>query len=75
VVSEVRKHFQAQVFSTIIPRSIRLAEAPSYGKPIAYYSPSSTAARCYSALAREILKQDGVKLPDEPEMKESENGT
>jgi chromosome partitioning protein len=74
VVSEVRKHFQAQVFSTIIPRSIRLAEAPSYGKPIAYYSPSSTAARCYSDLALEILKQDGVKVPDEPEMEGSENG-
>jgi chromosome partitioning protein len=74
VVGEVRKHFQAQVFSTIIPRSIRLAEAPSYGKPIAYYSPSSAAARCYSDLAREILTQDGVDVPYELKMEGSENG-
>ncbi len=65
VVNEVRKYFQAQVFSTIIPRSIRLAEAPSYGKPIAYYSPSSAAAKCYAALAREILTQDGIKVPND----------
>lgn len=63
VVSEVQKFFPAQVFQTIIPRSIRLAEAPSYGLPIALYSPTSTAAKAYDELAREILEQDGVRIP------------
>jgi chromosome partitioning protein len=75
VVSEVRKFFPTQVFKTIIPRSIRLAEAPSFGMPIAFYSPSSVAARCYAALAREILLQDGVYVPDEPTVEVKENGT
>ena len=75
VVNEVRKYFQTQVFQTIIPRSIRLAEAPSYGMPIAFYSPSSAAARCYAALSREILTQDGVSVPDEPIMEVSKHGT
>ena len=64
VVSEVQKFFPAQVFQTIIPRSIRLAEAPSYGLPIAIYSPTSTAAKAYEELAREILEQDGVRIPE-----------
>ncbi|HUV16610.1 MAG TPA: ParA family protein [Pelolinea sp.] len=64
VVSEVQKFFPTQVFQTIIPRSIRLAEAPSYGLPIAIYSPSSTAAKAYDELAREILEQDGVRIPE-----------
>ena len=71
---EVRKYFQTQVFSTIIPRSIRLAEAPSYGKPIAFYSPSSAGARCYSALAREILTQDGIQIPAETQPEVQEHG-
>lgn len=75
VVREVRKYFQTQVFTTIIPRSIRLAEAPSYGKPIAYYSPSSAAAKCYSTLACEILTQDGVKVPEEIKAEVTEHGT
>jgi chromosome partitioning protein len=75
VVNEVRKFFPTQVFQTIIPRSIRLAEAPSYGMPIAFYSPSSAAARCYAALAREILTQDGVSVPDESIMEVNEHGT
>jgi chromosome partitioning protein len=64
VVSEVQKFFPAQVFQTIVPRSIRLAEAPSYGLPIAIYSPTSTAAKAYDELAREILEQDGVRIPE-----------
>jgi len=63
VVTEVRKHFPEQVFQSIIPRSIRLAEAPSYGMPISVYSPDSPAARAYSHLAREILEGDGVFIP------------
>lgn len=63
VVNEVRRYFPDQVFKAIIPRSIRLAEAPSYGKPISVYAPDSVAARAYEALAREILAEDGVHIP------------
>jgi len=63
VVNEVRKHFPTQVFQSVIPRSIRLAEAPSYGIPISMYAPESGAAKAYAALAREILGQDGITIP------------
>ena len=58
VVEEVRKHFKEKVFRAIVPRSIRLSEAPSYGQPIGVYAPSSTGAIAYKLLAAEILKQD-----------------
>jgi len=64
VVGEVRKFFPTQVFQTIIPRSIRLAEAPSYGLPIAIYAPNSTAASAYNDLTLEILEKDGVHIPE-----------
>ncbi len=64
VVSEIKKFFPSQVFQTIIPRSIRLAEAPSYGLPIAIYAPSSSAAKAYMNLSRELLSQDGVRIPE-----------
>ncbi len=60
VVGEIQKHFPDQVFKAIVPRSIRLAEAPSYGLPIAMYAPSSTGAQAYSALAKELLEGDQV---------------
>jgi len=62
VVEEVNKHFPKQTFHTVIPRSIRLAEAPSYGLPISAYAPSSAGAKAYEALAREVLKGDGVRI-------------
>lgn len=62
VVGEVRKHFPTQVFKSLIPRSIRLAEAPSYGQPIVVYAPDSTGAQAYAALAREVLEGDGIKI-------------
>ncbi len=64
VVQEVRRHFPDQVFRTLIPRSVRLAEAPSYGLPISHYAPESRGARAYAALAREVLEGDGVPVPD-----------
>ena len=64
VVDEVRKHFQEQVFNTIVPRSVRLAEAPSYGIPISLYSPGSVGAKAYQALAEEILTGDGHEIPE-----------
>jgi chromosome partitioning protein len=63
VVHEVRRHFPDLVFETLIPRSIRLAEAPSYGQPISVYSPNSTGAGAYASLAREILAGDGLQIP------------
>lgn len=63
VVREVRTFFQNQVFNTIIPRSTRLAEAPSRGQPISVYAPESIAAKMYEALTREILEQDGIPVP------------
>ncbi|HSV85661.1 MAG TPA: ParA family protein [Levilinea sp.] len=63
VVGEVRKYFPSQVFETIIPRSVRLAEAPSYGQPISVYAPESSSAKVYSSLAREMLEQDGIHIP------------
>jgi chromosome partitioning protein len=62
VVAEVQKHFKDQVFKTIIPRSVRLAEAPSYGLPVLAYAPESSAAQAYDALAREVMKGDGVPV-------------
>ena len=58
VVSEVNRHFPDQVFKSVIPRSIRLAEAPSYGLPISAYAPTSVGAAAYEALAKELLKGD-----------------
>ncbi|MCJ7716648.1 MAG: ParA family protein [Anaerolineales bacterium] len=63
VVEEVKKHFQGKVFNTIVPRNIRLAEAPSYGVPISLYSPSSIGAIAYQELAKELLLGDGHQLP------------
>ncbi|MGB8213726.1 MAG: ParA family protein [Anaerolineales bacterium] len=63
VVTEVHKYFPEKVFETIIPRSVRLAEAPSYGLPISAYAPGSSAAKSYESLARELLNSDGITLP------------
>jgi len=58
VVAEVKKFFKNRVYKTIIPRSVRLGEAPSYGLPISLYDPRSTGAKAYKALAAELLKED-----------------
>jgi chromosome partitioning protein len=63
VVNEVQRFFPDQVFQSIIPRTVRLAEAPSYGQPISVYAPSSNGAQAYSALAREVLEGDGIHIP------------
>lgn len=62
VVAEVNNHFPNQVFKSLVPRSVRLAEAPSYGLPISAYAPGSVGAQAYEALAKELLKGDGVKV-------------
>ncbi len=58
VVQEVQRHFPGQVFKAIIPRSVRLAEAPSHGLPISVYAPNSSGAQAYRALAQELLDGD-----------------
>ena len=60
VVSEVREHFGDRVFETMIPRSTRLAEAPSFGKPIIHYDKYSSGAAAYELLAQEVLKRLGT---------------
>jgi chromosome partitioning protein len=57
VVAEVREHFGERVYETMIPRSVRLSEAPSFGKSILEYAPSGPAAQAYRALAKEFLKR------------------
>jgi chromosome partitioning protein len=57
VVAEVRRHF-AQTYKTVIPRSVRLSEAPSHGRSILDYDPSSPGARAYRALAAEVIAQE-----------------
>ncbi|MGZ6268951.1 MAG: ParA family protein [Candidatus Limnocylindrales bacterium] len=59
VRAEVRRHLASSVFETVIPRSVRLAEAPSYGLPIALYRPDSKGGEAYRALAEELLARDG----------------
>ena len=56
VVEEVRKFFKAKVYSSIIPRNVRLSEAPSHGRPIHLYDPRSAGSEAYRALAEEFLK-------------------
>ncbi len=59
VTAEVRKHLGAAVFQTLIPRNVRLSEAPSYGLPIALYRSDSKGAEAYAALAGELRARDG----------------
>lgn len=71
VVSEVRRHFDEMVFSTIIHRNTRLSEAPSFGKPVILYDADSKGAANYLNLAKEILqKNDLTKIPQEERMME-----
>lgn len=57
VAQEVRRHFPGKVFATVIPRNIRLAEAPSHGLPVTVYDKSSRGAVSYRAMAQEIIKK------------------
>jgi chromosome partitioning protein len=57
VVEEVRRHFPDKTFQTVIPRSVRLSEAPSYGKPVLEYEPTSRGASAYADLAQELIQR------------------
>lgn len=61
VVDEVRRHFPGPVFDTIIPRTVRLSEAPSYGETIRSYAPESLGAEAYRALAEEFMARDSAE--------------
>jgi chromosome partitioning protein len=67
VVDEVRTYFPKRVFSAVIPRSVRLSEAPSYGEPGVHYAPRSQGAVAYRALARELLVGDGYPVAGQQE--------
>jgi chromosome partitioning protein len=63
VAADLKEFFGDQVFQTVIPRSIRLAEAPSFGKPILGYDPRSRGAESYIKLAKEILDHEQTGKP------------
>ena len=65
VVDEVREHFGSQVYNTVIPRTVRLSEAPSYGQPITVFDPTSKGALAYTRLAREVAQRLGLAFEDE----------
>ncbi|HEX8295509.1 MAG TPA: ParA family protein [Chthoniobacteraceae bacterium] len=60
VIAEVQKHFGDVIFETVIPRTVRLGEAPSHGKPIIEYDPNGLGATAYKAFAEEFLKRHGT---------------
>ena len=62
VASEVRTHLDGRVYDTMIPRSVRLSEAPSHGLPIHAYAPTSRGARAYAALADEFRARDAAEV-------------
>ena len=58
MAAQVKKHFKKQVFHTVIPRNVRLGEAPSHGEPISRYDPRSQGGMAYAALAEEVIKNN-----------------
>lgn len=66
VQDEVRTHFGAQVFQTVIPRNVRLSESPSHGVPVLLYDPTSRGAQAYRALAQEVLAARGDEIAPTP---------
>ena len=61
VANEVKKHFRGKVFTTIVPRTVRLGEAPSHGQPIHLYDPRSAGTEAYRNLAQELLRRTSRK--------------
>jgi chromosome partitioning protein len=63
VTENLREFFKDKLLKTVIPRNVRLAEAPSYGKPVLLYDPKSRGAESYIQLANEILERNGIESP------------
>ena len=61
VVSEVKRFFPQKVFATVIPRNVRLSEAPSFGQPVSYFDRGSKGSKAYDELADEFLRKNGLK--------------
>jgi chromosome partitioning protein len=66
VVEEVKRYFGARVYETVIPRTVRLSEAPGFGQPITSYDPRSKGAKAYRQLAREFLTREAGEVASEP---------
>ena len=64
VSDEIKNHFGDKVFDTVIPRNIRIAEAPSYGKPVILHDPSSKGALAHFAFAKELLAREGIPIKE-----------
>ncbi len=67
VVKEVKRYFEDKVYKTVIPRNIKLSEAPSFGMPIIMYDAKSKGARAYEKLARELVKNTEERIKGEKE--------
>jgi len=67
VSDELKKHYGAKVFDTVIPRNIRIAEAPSFGKPVLLHDPASKGAQAHLQFARELLARNGIHVAAEAE--------
>ena len=61
VVAELKKYFPQKIYHTVIPRNVRLSEAPSFGQPVLYYDRSSKGSAAYEELAEEFLKKNRKK--------------
>ncbi|HYK38035.1 ParA family protein [Alloacidobacterium sp.] len=73
VTENLRAYFKDKLLKTAIPRNVRLAEAPSYGKPVILYDPKSRGAESYTELADELLKRNNIESPKAKERKEAAN--
>lgn len=69
VVEEVKKYFPGKVYASIIPRNVRLSEAPSYGVSVIEFDPSSRGAKAYLQLAKEFLRNNGDEISQKPKEK------
>ena len=66
VAADAREYFGPKVFDSVIPRNVRLAEAPSFGKPIILYDLASVGAQAYMAVAKELMARHRTAAPDHP---------
>jgi chromosome partitioning protein len=71
VTENLRQFFKDKLLKTVIPRNVRLAEAPSYGKPVLLYDPKSRGAESYRELALELLERNGIESPAARQRKEA----
>ena len=62
VSDELKRHYGEKVFDTVIPRNIRIAEAPSFGKPVLLHDPTSKGALAHLQFARELLGRHGIRV-------------